>query len=113
MTEPEQDTLSSRLLALGVKPHLKGHAYFLAGEQMLSGSGKMPSVHELAERCGTSDGHMEAALAMCVEVAKLRTGRNFRYAEELLRAAMSGRCMKGRAPRNIRGARLSYLGGCS
>ena len=89
MTEPEQDTLSSRLLALGVKPHLKGHAYFLAGEQILSGSGKMPSVHELAERCGTSDGHMEAALAMCVEVAKLRTGRNFRNAEELLRAAMS------------------------
>ena len=88
MTEPEQDTLSSRLLALGVKPHLKGHAYFLAGEQMLSGSGKMPSVHELAERCGTSDGHMEAALAMCVKVAKRRTGRTFGKGGELPRAPM-------------------------
>ena len=86
MDMTEREKFSGRLFALGLKPHLKGYAYLLAGAERYAASGTLPTEAELAAACGVAQDHLVRALDMCAVLAEYRTGRHFENGRTLLRA---------------------------
>lgn len=89
MEAEEKISLSERLFSLGIKPHLKGYAYLLAGAQVYLETGSVPDAHELAGKFGVDEDHIERVLQMCLLLARSQ-GRAFESADALIAAVAAG-----------------------
>ncbi len=89
-TERDTEALFAKLSRLGIKPHLKGHAYLLAGMEFWKGQGRLPTAGELAGVCAVDSAHMERVLWMCAMLIEQRTGRRLKNADEVLSFVLKG-----------------------
>ena len=89
-TERDTEALFAKLSRLGIKPHLKGYAYLLAGMEFWKAQGRLPTASELAGVCAVDSAHMERVLWMCAMLIEQRTGRRLKNADEVLSFVLKG-----------------------